>query len=103
MASLSEIYIKAEVLDLILKTVRKKELKGVGITINISDKSNAYGSNVSAHISQSKEDREAKKEKFLVGFGKVFWTDGSIVKGEKPQGETPQTFNASLNDDDLPF
>ena len=74
MASLSEIYIKAEVLDLILKTVRKKELKGVGITINISDKSNAYGSNVSAHISQSKEDREAKKEKFLVGFGRKIYS-----------------------------
>jgi hypothetical protein len=104
MASLSEIYIKEEILDMILKTIRKKGAKGVGITINISDKSNAYGSNVSAFVSQSKEDREAKKEKFNVGFGKVFWTDGAIVKGEKPEGKVPQTFPmVSENDDDLPF
>jgi len=104
MASLSEIYIKEEILDMILKTIRKKGAKGVGITINISDKSNAYGSNVSAFVSQSKEDREAKKEKFNVGFGKVFWTDGTIVKGEKPEGKAPQTFPmVSENDDDLLF
>jgi hypothetical protein len=102
MAGLAEVYIKEETLDIILKTVRKKGAKGIGITISVGDKSNAYGSNVSAHISQTKEDRDAKKEKFLVGFGKVFWTDGTMVKGDKPQGATPATFSAS-NDDDLPF
>lgn len=102
MAGLADIYIKEETLEIILKTLKKKQAKGISITINVGDKSNAYGSNVSAHISQSKEDREAKKEKFIVGFGKVFWTDGTMIKGDKPQGTAPSTFSAS-NDDDLPF
>jgi hypothetical protein len=104
MAALSEIFIKEETLEVILKTIKKKGAKGIGLTISISDKSNKFGSNVSAYISQSKEDRDAKKDKFAVGYGKVFWTDGKVVKGEKPEGENTPTYSATVSDDDdLPF
>ena len=88
MSSLSEIYIKKEVLETMLKTVIAKNEKGVSITISINDETNQYGQNLSGFVSQTKEQREAKKDKFYVGNGKVFWTDGKITKPEaKPQGQ----------------
>ena len=111
MAGLAEIYIKVETLEKVLQVLKKKQEKGIGITVSVSDKSNTYGSNVSAYVTQSKEDREAKKEKFPIGFGKVFWTDGKMLKGEK-QADTPQahqpysstkTIIDDIQEDSLPF
>lgn len=104
MGALADIYIKVKTLEKIVQVLTKKQEKGIGITISINDKSNSYGSNVSAFVTQSKEDRDAKKEKFSVGFGKVFWTDGKVVKGEKP-ADAPQSQGVpSANySDDLPF
>ena len=85
MSSLSEIYIKKEVLETMLKTVIAKNQKGVSITISINDETNQYGQNLSGFVSQTKEQREAKKDKFYVGNGKVFWTDGKITKPEAKQ------------------
>ena len=54
-------------------------------TINISDTTDSYGNNVSMFKSQTKEQREAKEKRTYVGNGKVFWTNGNILKAEKKE------------------
>jgi len=104
MSSLSNIYIKVETLETLLKTVKAKNEKGINIDISISDDSNQFDQNVSTYVSQSKEEREDKKPRFYVGNGRCFWTDGKIEVAKKkealpatpiPQGEEEH--------DDLPF
>lgn len=101
MATIAEFYFKAEVLETLLQVVKAKQDKGVSITVNINDETNQYGQNVSAHVSQKKEEREAKKAKYYVGNGKVVWTDGTIKKAEKKEEEVQQAKVISSND--LPF
>jgi hypothetical protein len=103
MSVLSDIYIKTEVLETLLNTVKKKGEKGISITVSISDTSTEYGSNVSAFVSQTKEQREAKKDKFKVGYGKVFWTDGKVVKAEKKVEAVPAAASSDYESDELPF
>jgi len=105
MASLLDIWIKAETLQTLSETINKKGEKGIAITLSVDDESNDYGQNVSAFVSQSKEDREAKKKKYYIGNGKVFWTDGNILKGYKPEkaaASEPVSYD-NTKDDDLPF
>ena len=101
MASILDIYLKAEVLETLLQVVKAKQEKGVAITVNINDETNQYGQNVSAHVSQKKEEREAKKAKYYVVNGKVVWTSGTIEKAEKKEEEVQQAKVISSND--LPF
>ncbi len=82
MANFSEIYIKKETLQQLLNNVGSE--KGIKVTIAQSDESDKYGQNVSAYISQSKEQREAKEKKTYIGNGKVFWTKGETPVGVKP-------------------
>lgn len=105
MSSLSEIYIKKETLQTLLDVVTKKGEKGVSIIISTNDESNQWGQNVSAYVSQTKEQREEKKPRFYVGNGSVFWTDGTISKGVKPeeQASTQSDHVTSPGDDQLPF
>lgn len=104
MAILSELYIKAETLKTLAETVAKKGEKGLSLTVSINDEVNDYGQNVSAYVSQSKEDREAKKPKFYAGNGKVFWTDGKVTKPEPKPAHTPkQEYSVSNSEDELPF
>lgn len=104
MANLSELYIKKEVLQLILDTLNKKsgdDSNGIKITISQDDKSNQFGQNVTAYVAQSKEQRDAKAKKFYIGNGKVFWT-----KGETPIGTKSDSKNQSSNKsplDEPPF
>ena len=100
MASLSEIYIKKDVLETILKTINAKNEKGISITISQNDETNKYGQNVTGFVSQTKEQREQKKDKFFVGNGKTFWTDGKITIAEKR--ETSSNGTSQVNDD-YPF
>ena len=102
MSNLSEIYIKKETLETLLKVVNTKGDKGVSITVSTNDDTNQWGQNVSSYVSQSKEQREAKKDKFYVGNGKVFWTDGKITVAEKKQ-EQPARVKEDPNEGDLPF
>lgn len=107
MASLSSIYIKKETLETILKTVNAKKEKGFEMTVSINDETNQWGQNVAAWASQSKEDRQAQKNKYYVGYGKCFWTNGEITTAEKqnipeynpPTAEPEQTGPV----EDLPF
>lgn len=101
MAALLDLYLKESTLETLLATVRKKGEKGVSLTVSVNDESNEYGQNVSAYVSQSKEQREEKKPRFYAGNGKVFWTDGKIVRADKK----PETVSAQEDDgdDELPF
>ncbi len=104
MASLANIFLKKETLETLLKGCNVKGLKGIEITLSINDDSNKYGQNVNGFVSQSKEDREAKKEKYYVGNGSVFWTDGKVTKAQKAEDNNTGSSNTSLDsDDNLPF
>lgn len=104
MASLSDLYIKKETLQTLIDVLNKKGEKGVSLTISINDESNEWGQNISAFVSQSKEEREAKKKKFYTGNGRVFWNDGKIVNGTKDQ-PTQSASPESQSDEEgtLPF
>lgn len=102
MSALAEIYIKREVAEVIAETLKKRDDKGVSITISINDETNDYDQNVSAYVSQSKEDRDEKKKKFYVGNGKVFWTDGKIAAATKGKAATASPAGDGKKDD-LPF
>lgn len=99
MAALLDIYFKTDTLETILKTLNAKQQNGVSITISINDETSQYGSNVSGWVGQSKEEVEAKKPKYYVGNGKVFWTDGKISKPVK----TEPIKKDIVNDEELPF
>lgn len=103
MGSLSTIYIKKETLKTLLDVVSKKDEKGIEITISTNDESNQFGQNVSSYVSQSKEQREAKKDKFYVGNGKVFWTDGKVVIGAKKEEVHDAKPITDDDEDPLPF
>lgn len=101
MAILSDLYIKVETLQTLLDVVKKKGEKGLLITISHNDASDQYGNNVNSFVSQTKEQRDAKKEKFYIGNGKVYWTNGNSPEiGVKPPNVITK---GTENDDDLPF
>lgn len=102
MSSLSNIYIKAETLETLLNVVKKKGEKGVSIDISISEQTNDYGQNLSAYVSQTKEQREEKKPKFYVGNGRCYWTDGKIEVAKKKEVHQAVPIDQPENDD-LPF
>jgi len=105
MGTLASMYIKKDVLKTLLETVEKKQEKGIELTISISDDTNNYGQNLSSFVSQSKEDREQKKQRFFTGNGKVFWTNGTIVTAEKTKRteSVAQNEKTPQKDEDLPF
>jgi hypothetical protein len=107
MAALLDLYIKAETLETLLKVVKAKNEKGVALTISINDETNQYGQNVSSFVSQTKEQQEAKKERYYVGNGKVFWTKGNIETAKKKEDNAKNTSSTTMSAqqaaDDLPF
>ena len=100
MSSLSEVYVKKETLKTMLKVLELKNQDGISLNVSIGDETNQWGQNVSVSVSQTKDERESKKDKFYIGNGKVFWTDGKITKAEKVEKQIGETF---LPSDDLPF
>ena len=108
MAALSSIYIKIETLETILATLKKKGEKGVQITIETKNEPDQYGQNIWAYVSQTKEQRESKAQRFTVANGKVFWTDGSISIADKKKDFQPVHAEVIPNtstdgSDSLPF
>ena len=78
-------YITLDKLKEIVKVCESKNENGFKFTASISDQSNQYGQNVSFFAEQTKEQRDAKVNKYYFGNGKVFWTDGKITLGTKEQ------------------
>jgi RNA binding exosome subunit len=76
-------------------------------TVSINDETNQFGQNVSAFDSQTKEEREAKKQKTYLGNGKVVWTDDSIVVAVRQDQDAPKPAPApaveTASGDDFPF
>lgn len=117
MASLNEVYIKKETLKTLLDVLNQKGEKGVSVTISINDKATTkvFGdgkvsyTNVVVNVSQTKEQRDAKKPPFNVGYGKTFWENGSVVKWEEkqpleqPKPQPPVEQPKQDENDDLPF
>ena len=60
-----------------------------------------YGNNASVTISQTQEEREAKKPKQYIGNGKVVWTDNKILLAEREDKIENVTQEAETSD--LPF
>jgi len=101
MAALTDLYIKFETLETLYNVAKTKQMKGVALTVALNNELDKYGNNITSWVSQSKEDREAKKNKFYVGNGKVLWTDGQITKSEKDQ---PKPTSKKINTfDDTTF
>lgn len=113
MAHLSEIYLKKDTLQTIITTMDKKGMAGISFTIATNDEakefSRADGSkiyqNVSAFVSQTKEQREAKQPKFYVGNGSVKWSDGKapFVPGAQQQSQATPQVNKPIVQEEYPF
>jgi len=72
----------------------------VNLTMSVNDETR-YGNNTGIYVSQTQEEREAKKQKTYLGNGKVVWNNGSIVNAEKEVQEAVQEHPAEA--DGLPF
>jgi len=72
----------------------------VNLTMAVNDETR-YGNNTSVYVAQSKEEREAKKQRQYLGNGKVVWTDNNIVLAQREQEveQAPQQKEVA----DLPF
>tara|TARA_R110002020_G_scaffold39912_1_gene118059 strand:+ start:226 stop:528 length:303 start_codon:yes stop_codon:yes gene_type:complete len=72
----------------------------VNLTMSVNDETR-YGNNTAIYVSQTQEEREAKKQKTYLANGKVVWNNGSIVNAEKQEQLVPVTQEAEA--DGLPF
>lgn len=72
----------------------------VNLVMTVNDETR-YGNNASVTISQTQEEREAKKPKEYIGNGKVVWTDNSIKLAEREDKEMPAA--QEIETSDLPF
>lgn len=97
MSALLEIYLSKEKIKSLLAIVENNDLKGIGVTMSINDESDKYGQNVSAYISQTKEERDSQKPRSYVGNGKVFFVKGNITIAKRhPEAQTS-------SGEDLPY
>lgn len=70
----------------------------VNLTMAVNDETR-YGNNTSVYVAQSKEEREAKKQRQYLGNGRVLWTDNVITLAERE----PQADPVTTEKVDLPF
>tara|TARA_R110002126_G_scaffold88093_5_gene211296 strand:- start:446 stop:745 length:300 start_codon:yes stop_codon:yes gene_type:complete len=71
----------------------------VNLTMSVDDETR-FGNNTSVYVSQTQEEREAKKNRTYLGNGKVVWNNGVITNVEK---EVKETEKAEVAEVDLPF
>lgn len=71
----------------------------VNLTMSINEETR-YGNNASVYVTQTKEEREAKKPKNFLGNGQVIWNNGTIVNADKESQAEPVTATEKA---DLPF
>jgi hypothetical protein len=72
----------------------------VNLTMSVNDETR-FGNNTGIYVSQTQEEREAKKQKAYLGNGKVVWTDNKIVLAERENKAEAVTQEAEVSD--LPF
>ena len=105
MAHMNDLYVKLDVLETLVKTAKAKGLNGLSITIATNDEANQYGQNVSAWVTQDKDQRD--KPKYYVGNGKVFWTDANsnVFKPEREQSTSASIISDAVvvEDQNLSF
>lgn len=83
MSSLSSLWVSKEKLEMLLKEVGSKS--GIELTICIRDENSERGTNVTAYIAQTEEERNSNKPKTYIGNGNTFYTDGIILQCRKPK------------------
>ena len=71
----------------------------VNLTMSINEETR-FGNNASVYVTQTKEEREAKKPKNFLGNGQVVWNNGTIVNADKEAQPEPVT---QVEADGLPF
>jgi len=72
----------------------------INLTMSVNDETR-YGNNTGVYVSQTQEEREAKKKKSYLGNGKVVWNNGSILNAEREEQQEPVIQAAEA--DGLPF
>jgi mannose-1-phosphate guanylyltransferase len=72
----------------------------INLTMSVNDETR-YGNNTGIYVSQTQEEREAKKKKTYLGNGKVVWNNGTILNAVKEVQEAVQEHPAEA--DGLPF
>lgn len=111
MAILANVYFKLDKLKEIVRTLESSNEKGVSVALSINDEINGYNQNISAYVSQTKEQRDAKESKNYVGNGSVIWTNGTITVVPKKDAQQKQQAPAPTqsaptpegDNDQLPF
>jgi hypothetical protein len=69
----------------------------LNLTMSVNDETR-YGNNTGVFVSQTQEEREAKKQKSYLGNGKVVWNNGTIVNAEKEVQAEAVTQEAETSD-----
>ncbi len=72
----------------------------INLTMSVNDETR-YGNNVGVYVSQTQEEREAKKPKTYLSNGRVVWNNGTIVNAEKQ--EQQEQVAQEVESDGLPF
>lgn len=103
MSALMNIYIKRDTLVIMLDTLKKKDEKGISLTLSVNDKNDNYGHNVAAFVSQSKEERKAEKQRYYVGNGSVLYVSEDGVKVISREYNAGNVEQQSGENDKLPF
>ena len=71
----------------------------VNLTMSVDDETR-FGNNTSIYVSQTKEERDAKKNRTYLGNGRVVFNNGTIVNAEK---EVKEEVAAATVESDFPF
>ena len=72
----------------------------INLTMSVNDETR-YGNNTGVYVSQTQEEREAKKQKSYLGNGRVVWNSGTITNATKEEQQEPVTQAAEA--DGFPF
>lgn len=84
----------------LIKTADNQK-KYISLVVDKRREPDKFGNTHTVYISQTKEEREARKEKIYVGNGKEYLFNNQNQTASQPQQY--QSTSSSDNDDDLPF
>lgn len=98
MASIITVSIDLNKIDESRATPHKNGARYYNMTVVVNDEPDKYGNHASVTEGQTKEERDAKKDRKFLGNGKVIWSKPPEQKKPDNTGHTPPA-----NDSDLPF